>query len=136
MLDTPIDVNKMLENIVITSSRSLNTIHSCKFTFILIGEHVVHKFYVHAICITNDKLDDLQSKPMCVNSCDLIRQLFSDCNLEPSLVHLIHQKKTLMGKEVQSVHMLNNCSHPLALTLKGIQLNLSINCATKFFGLL
>jgi hypothetical protein len=34
MLDTPIDVNNMLENIsVIISSRSFNTIHSCKLKF-------------------------------------------------------------------------------------------------------
>jgi hypothetical protein len=41
----PTDVNHMLENISeITSSKSLNTVHSCKFTFILIGEHVVNTF--------------------------------------------------------------------------------------------
>jgi hypothetical protein len=61
ILDTPIDVKKMLENIYeIKFTRSLNTIHSCKLTFILIGEHVVHCFYVHAICIAFDKLPDLK----------------------------------------------------------------------------
>jgi hypothetical protein len=90
MLDTPIDVNKMLENIsVITSSRSLNTVHSCKLTFIFIGEHV-HNFYVHAICITDDKLADLKSYMLCDNCCDLyfpneMTQLFSACNFEPSM---------------------------------------------------
>jgi hypothetical protein len=91
MLDTPIDVNKMLENIsVITSSRSLNTVHSCKLTFIFIGEHVVHNFYVHAICITDDKLADLKSNMLCDNSCDLyfpneMNQLLSLNNSEPSM---------------------------------------------------
>jgi hypothetical protein len=61
--DMPIDVNNMLENIfVLTSSTSLNTAHRCKFTFILIGEHVVNTFSVQAICVTNDKLADLKSK--------------------------------------------------------------------------
>jgi hypothetical protein len=91
MLDTPIDVNKIIENIsVITSSRSLNTVHSCKLTFIFIGEHVVHNFYVHAICITDDKLADLKSNTFCVDYCDLyfpneMNQLFSACNSEPSM---------------------------------------------------
>jgi hypothetical protein len=86
MLDTPIYLNKMLENIsVITSPRSLNTVHSCKFTFIFIGNHVVNKFYVHAICITDDKLADLKSNMLGDNSCDLyfpneMNQLFSACN--------------------------------------------------------
>jgi hypothetical protein len=91
MLDTPTDVNKILENIsLITSSRSLNTVHSCKLTIIFIGEHVVHNFYVHAICITDDKLADLKSNMFCVDSCDLyfpneMTQLFSACNSEPSM---------------------------------------------------
>jgi hypothetical protein len=91
MHDTPIDFNKILENIsVITSSRSLNTIHSCKLTFIFIGEHVVHNFYVHAICITDDTLADLKSNMLCDNSCDLyflneMNQLLSPINSEPSM---------------------------------------------------
>jgi hypothetical protein len=91
MLDTPIDVNKILENIsMITSSRSLNTVHSCKFTFILIGEHVVNTFSVHAICIMSDKLADLKSNMFCVDFCDLyfpneMTQLFSVFNSEPSM---------------------------------------------------
>jgi hypothetical protein len=91
MRDTPIDVNKIVENIsVITSSRSLNTVHSCKLTFIFIGEHVVHNFYVHAICITDDKLADLKSNMVCDNSCDLyfsnkMNQLLSPNNSEPSI---------------------------------------------------
>jgi hypothetical protein len=91
MLDTPIDVNKMLENIsVITSSRSLNTIHNCKFTFILIGEHVVPNFYVHAICIMSDKLADSKSNMLCDTSCHLyfsneMNQLLSLNNSEPSM---------------------------------------------------
>lgn len=93
MLDMPIDVNKMLENIfVITSSRSLNTAHSCKFTFIFIGEHVLNSFYVHAICITNDKLADLKLNMLCDNSCDTyfpndeMNQLFSAYYSEPSML--------------------------------------------------
>jgi hypothetical protein len=59
-------------------------------TFIFIGEHVVHNFYVHAICITDDKLADLKSNIFCVDSCDLyfpneMNQLFSACNSEPSM---------------------------------------------------
>jgi hypothetical protein len=85
------DVNHVLENIsAITSSRSLNIIHSCKFTFILIGEHVVNIFYVHAICILSDKHAVLKSNMFCVDYCDLyfpnkITQWFSACNSEPSM---------------------------------------------------
>jgi hypothetical protein len=87
----PTDVNHMLENISeITSSRYLNTVHSCKFTFTFIGEHVVNIFYVHAICIMSDKLADLKSNMFCVDSCDLyfpneMTQFFSACNSEPSM---------------------------------------------------
>ena len=63
MLNMPTNIDKMLEKItVITSLSSLNIAHSCKFTFVLIGEHVVDTFHVHAICVTYDKLADLESK--------------------------------------------------------------------------
>jgi hypothetical protein len=85
--DMLIHVNKMLENIsMVTSSSSLNNAHSCKFTFILIGEHVINNFYVHSICITNDMIAD-----WCHHSCDMyfsddvMNQLLSACYLEPSI---------------------------------------------------
>jgi hypothetical protein len=57
MHSMPIDIDKMLEKIsVITFLSFLNTAHSCKFTFVLIEEHVVDTFHVHAICVTYDKL--------------------------------------------------------------------------------
>ena len=61
MLNMPINIDKMLEKISeITTLRSLNTAHSCKFTFVLIGENVVDTFHVHAICVICDKLADLE----------------------------------------------------------------------------
>uniref|UniRef100_K3ZMU2 Retrotransposon gag domain-containing protein n=1 Tax=Setaria italica TaxID=4555 RepID=K3ZMU2_SETIT len=59
MLRKPIEIDQMLKNIsMITSMRSLNNAHSCKFTFNLICEHFINKFFVCAICITCDKLVD------------------------------------------------------------------------------
>ena len=53
MLDKPVDINKMLENVsMIMSTTSLNNAHSCKFTFNLIVEHVVVKLFVCVLCIT------------------------------------------------------------------------------------
>lgn len=63
MLNMPINIEQMLEKISnITSLGSLNTIHSFQFTFVLIGEHVVDTFQVHAICVTYNKFADLDSK--------------------------------------------------------------------------
>jgi hypothetical protein len=57
MLNMPINIDKMLEKFyVMTSLSSLNTSHSCKFTFVLIGEPVVDTFHVHAIYVTYDNL--------------------------------------------------------------------------------
>jgi hypothetical protein len=90
-LDMPIDVNEMLENIsFITFSRSLNTVYRCMFSFILIGNCVDNNFYVHAICIMIDKIDDLKIKRLCDNSCHMyfpneMNQMFSASNSEPSM---------------------------------------------------
>jgi hypothetical protein len=63
MLNMPINIDKILEKIcMITSLRSLNAAHSCKFTFVLIGEHVVDTFHVHAISVIYDKFADLTQK--------------------------------------------------------------------------
>ena len=63
MLNMPINIEQMLEKISnITFLSSLNTTHSFQFTFVLIGEHVVDTFQVHAICVTYNKLADLDSK--------------------------------------------------------------------------
>jgi hypothetical protein len=63
MLNMPINIDKMFEKIsVITYLSSLNTAHIYKFTFVLVGEHVVDTFYVHVICVTYDKLVDLELK--------------------------------------------------------------------------
>jgi len=60
ILNMPINIEQMLEKISnITSLSSLNTTHSFQFTFVLIGEHVVDTFQVHAICVTYNKLADL-----------------------------------------------------------------------------
>jgi hypothetical protein len=57
MLDKPVDINEMIQNVsMLTSIISLNNVHSCKLTFNLIIEHVVDKFLVSSMCITCDKL--------------------------------------------------------------------------------
>jgi len=63
MLNMPINIKQMLKKISnITSLSSLNTTHSFQFTFVLIGEYVVDNFHVYAICVTYNKLADLDSK--------------------------------------------------------------------------
>jgi hypothetical protein len=53
--DKPIEIDQMLDNVsMITSMRSLNNVHSCKFTFNLSVAHVVGKLFVCATCITCD----------------------------------------------------------------------------------
>ena len=76
--------------------RSLNTSHSCKFTFVLIGEHVVGTFHDHAICVTYDKLADLESKMLSekqsdkslemqqfLDACDFKQLMLSPCSYHP-----------------------------------------------------
>jgi hypothetical protein len=45
---------------MITSMRSFNNVHSCKFTFNLIVEYIVDKFFVCAMSITCDKLSEFK----------------------------------------------------------------------------
>ena len=71
MLEKPVDINKMLENVsMIISMRSLNNAHSCKFTFNLIVEHVVVKLFVCLLCITCDKLVDFKLNMPNNKSCE------------------------------------------------------------------
>ena len=71
MLDKPVDINKMLENVsMITSMRSLNNTHSCKFKFNLIVEHVVDKLLACSMCITCDKLVDFKLNMPNKKSCE------------------------------------------------------------------
>ena len=48
-LDDFVDINKILKSVLdISSTKSLNSVYSCNFTFNFIGHHVVNKFYVCA----------------------------------------------------------------------------------------
>ena len=48
-LDEFVDINKILKSVLdISSTKSLNSVYSCNFTFNFIGHHVVNKFYVCA----------------------------------------------------------------------------------------
>jgi len=95
MLNMPINIDKMLEKIsVITSLSSFNTAHSCKFTFVLIGEHVVDTFHVHAICVTYDKLADLESKILSAKPSDISFEM-----------------KQLLGASYFQQLMLSSCSY-------------------------
>jgi hypothetical protein len=97
MLDMPILIDKILEKIfVMTSLSDLTTAHSCKFTFILIGDHVVNIFQVHAICVTYDMLAGLESKPLSekhidkfleiqlsLDACDFKQLMLPSCAFHP-----------------------------------------------------
>ena len=90
MLDKPVEINKMLENVsMIISMRSLNNAHCCKFTFNLIVEHVVDKLFVYAICITCDNLVDFKLNMLNNNFCEPyfsdveMNKLFNACFSEP-----------------------------------------------------
>ena len=85
-----VDINKMNESVLnISSMKSLNNAHSCKFTFNLIVEHVVDKLLVCAMCITCDNLVDFKLNMLNNNSCEPYfsdvetKKLFDACCLEP-----------------------------------------------------
>ena len=89
-LDECVDINKMNESVLnISSMKSLNNAHSCKFTFNLIVEHVVDKLLVCAMCITCDNLVDFKLNMLNNNFCEPyfsdveMNKLFNACCSEP-----------------------------------------------------
>jgi hypothetical protein len=57
MLDKHVGIDQMPENVsMVTSMRSLNSVHSHRFIFNLIVEHIDNKWFVCVMCITCDKL--------------------------------------------------------------------------------
>jgi hypothetical protein len=57
IFDKLVEIDQILDNVsMITFMRSFNNVHSYKFTFNLIIEYVVDKFFVSSMCITCDKL--------------------------------------------------------------------------------
>jgi hypothetical protein len=71
MLDKHVEIDQMLDNIsMITSLRSLNNAHSCKFTFNLIVEQVFDKFFVCSMCITCDKLFEFKTNMSNAKHCE------------------------------------------------------------------
>jgi hypothetical protein len=72
---------------MITSMRSFNNVHSCKFTFNLIIEHV-DKFFVSSMCITCDKLAEFKLNMSDDNHClpylssHKVNTLFNTCAIK------------------------------------------------------
>jgi hypothetical protein len=103
MFDKHVEINEMLENVsVLTSMRSLNNVHSCKFTFNLIVEHVVDKLFVYEMCITCDKLAKFKLKILNDKHCvpyfsDIeVNKFINTCDFEKkyySHAYILHQKK-------------------------------------------
>jgi hypothetical protein len=72
--------------------RSFNNVHSCKFAFNLIIEHVVDKFFVSSMCITCDKLAEFKLNMSDDNHCvpyfsgDKVNKLFNTCAIERKIL--------------------------------------------------
>ena len=132
MLEKPVDINKMLENVsMIISMRSLNNAHSCKFTFNLIVEHVVDKLLVCAMCITCDKLVDFKLNMPNNKSCEPyfseveMNKLFNACCSEPLFSFSYFSLKERDHAESSAISAPKFfCLHQGAMSLEGIHLNL------------
>jgi hypothetical protein len=83
----------ILDNVsMVTSMRSFNNVHSCKFTFNLIVENVVDKFFVSSMCITCDNLAEFKLNMSYDNHCVLyifvhrVNKLFNACDIERKIL--------------------------------------------------
>jgi hypothetical protein len=88
-----VEIDQKLDNVsMITSMRSYNNVHSCKFTFNLIVEHVVDKFFVSSMCITCDNLAEFKLNMSydkhCVSylSRHKVNKLFNACDIERKIL--------------------------------------------------
>jgi uncharacterized protein YfbU (UPF0304 family) len=93
VFDKLVEIDQILDNVsMITSMRSLNNVHSCKFTFNLIVEHVVDKFFVSSMCITCDKLAEFKLNMSYDNHCvpyfsgHKVNKLFNACDIERKIL--------------------------------------------------
>ncbi len=125
----PINIELMLEKISnITSLSSMNTTHSFQFTFVLIGEHVVDTFQVHAICVTYNKLADLDSNMLRDKQSEKSFKMHQMLVLMVSInsccqhVRTIHLKLEILCK-AKPIHRKVVHPHLGALSLKTILLN-------------
>ena len=132
MLDKPVEINKMLENVsMITSMRSLNNAHCCKFIFNLIVEHVVDKLLACSMCITCDKLVDFKLNMRNNKSCEPyffeveMNKLFNACCSEPLFSFSYFSLKERDHAESSAISAPKFfCLHQGAMSLEGIHLNL------------
>jgi hypothetical protein len=88
-----VEIDQILYNVfIITSMRSFNNIHSCKFTFSLIIDHVVDKFFVSSMCKSCDNLAEFKLNMSCNNhcvpyfSCHKVNKLFNACDIERKIL--------------------------------------------------
>jgi hypothetical protein len=93
IVDKHVEIDQMLNNVsMITSMRSFNNVHSCKFTFNLIVEHVFDKFFVSSMCITCDNLAEFKLNMSYDNHCvsyfssHKVNKLFSACDVERKIL--------------------------------------------------
>jgi hypothetical protein len=89
IFDKLVEIDQILDNVsMVTSMRSFNNVHSCKFTFNLIIEHVVDKFFVSSMCITCDKLAEFKLNMSDENHCvpylssHKVNKLFNTCAIK------------------------------------------------------
>jgi hypothetical protein len=93
IFDKLVEIDQILDNVsLITSMRSFNNVYSCKFTFNLIIEHVVDKFFVSSMCITCDKLAEFKLNMSDENHCvpylsnHKVSKLFNTCAIERKIL--------------------------------------------------
>jgi hypothetical protein len=93
IFDKLVEIDQMLDNMsMITSMRSFKNVHSCKFTFNLIVEHVVDKFFVSSVFIICDKLAEFKLNMSDDNHCvpyfsdHKVNNLFNACDIERKIL--------------------------------------------------
>jgi hypothetical protein len=138
IFDKLVEIDQILDNVsMITSMRSFNNVHSCKFTFNLNVEHVVDKFFVSSMCITCDNLAEIKLNMSDDNHCvpfvsgHKMNKLFNACDIERKILFpYLHGslKERDHVKIEQSLHPNVFYPHQRVMNLEGMHLNLKKNC--------
>jgi hypothetical protein len=138
IFDKLVEIDQILDNVsMITSMRSFNNVHSCKFTFSLIVEHVVDKFFVSSMCITCDNLAEFKLNMSYDNHCvpyfsgHKVNKLFNARDVERKILFPCSYYSSKERDHVQrTISFSPKFFYPYqtAKNLEGMRLNLQKNC--------
>jgi hypothetical protein len=130
MLDKHVEIDQMFDNVsMMTSFRSLNNVHSCKFTFNLIIEQVFDKFFVCSICITCDNLSEFKTNMSNAKHCEPyfsgleVTKLFSVCCFEKQILFpcSYSSSKDINNMQSNGIFGLKSlCPHQRQMSLQGM----------------